>query len=193
MSSDGSFQTLKLKRSGWLLPLAISLAMTALPCFAEGEIPSHSSEESNKRELLIKRVFPLPEVFDWNGHEVAFKESWLERPASAGHYNLLCFRLSVDQSLTKEFSIQKKSNRSMEFREEGTKGETLLIGTSVFYPLRNFAKIGKGLGEIVHYVEIKNPNAKKVALRVYTNNHDNDTLEKTETVLRFDLLQKVDY
>lgn len=175
------------------MPLAISLAMTALPCFAEGEVPSHSSEESIKRELLIKKVFPLPEVFDWNGHEVVFKESWLEKPTSGGHYNLLCFRLSIDQSLTKEFSIQKKTNRSMEFREEGTKGETLLIGTSVFYPLRNFAKIGKGLGEIVHYVEVKNPRAKKVALRLCTNNHNTDTVEKTETVLRFDLPWKTEY
>ncbi len=179
-----------LRSSTLLLLLAFGLATSLLPCFAEGEIPSHSSEESVKRELLIKKVFPLPEVFDWNGHEVSFKESWLEKPAEGGHYNLLCFRLSVDQSLTKEFSIQKKSNRSMEFREEGTKGETLLIGTSVFYPLRNFAKIGKGLGEIVHYVEVKNPRAKKVMLRLYTNNHDTDTLEKTETVLRFDELAK---
>jgi hypothetical protein len=164
-----------------------------LPCFAEGEVPSHSSEEATKRELLIKKVFPLPEVFDWNGHEVVFKESWLEKPASQGHHNLLCFRFAIDQSLTKEFSIQKKTNRSMEFREEGTKGETLLIGTSVFFPLRNFAKIGKGLGEIVHYVEIKNPRTKKVALRLCTTNHDTDTVEKTDTVLRFDLPWKTEY
>lgn len=203
MFGDGSFQKLKMERLvspfdkcfGCLLYapvlslLVFSIMAIVPPCFAEGELPSHSSEESIKRELLIKKVFPMPGVFEWNGHEVTFKESWVEKPAPGGHYNLLCFRLSVDNSLTKEYAIQRKTNRSMEFRETGTKGQTLLIGSSVFYPLRNFAKFGKGLGETVHHVEMKNPFAKKIALRVCTYNHDTDSLEKTDTVLTFDGLR----
>ncbi len=77
----------------------------------------------------------------------------------------------------------------MEFREEGTKGDTLLIGTSVFYPLRNFAKLGKGLGEIVHYVEMKNPFARRLVLRVCTTNHDTDLVDRTDTLLKFDDLR----
>jgi len=167
-----------------LLLLAFFFAMTVLPSLAEGELPSRSSEEAVKRGLLIKKVFPMPEVFDWNDHEVRIKESWYERNPG-GRFNLLCFKLLIDESPTLELATQRREFRSMEFREDGGK-ETALIGTSVSYPLRNLTKFKRGLGELVHYVEIKNPAAKKVVIRLYTLNHTTDQPERTKAVLTFD-------
>ena len=167
----------------WLL--AFWLASSLLPAFAEGEIPSHTSQESIKRGLLIRKIYPLPGFFDWNGHQVSFKECWVESPSPTGMHELLCFRFLIDESPTKEFSLQRNNNRSMDFKEEGSRKSTLIIGHSVFFPLRNFAKIGKGLGEIVHYAELKDRDVRTVALRLYTTNHETDIPEKTDTVLNF--------
>ena len=158
--------------------------------FAEGEDPSHSTKKSNKRGLLIKRVFPMPDVFNWNNHEVRFKESWMERNPN-GHHDLLCFQLIVDNSSTEELALQGKTNRSMEFHEVGKKGKTLIIGSTVFYPFRSFKRIGRGrgLGEIVHYVEIKDPRTSKVSFRIHTMNHDTDVSQPTNIVLTFDELR----
>jgi hypothetical protein len=173
-----------------LVLVAVYAALTILPCFAEGEIPSHTSVESIKRGLLIRKLYPLPSVFDWSGHQVSFKECWVETHSPTGMYDLLCFRFLIDDSPTKEFSVQRNNNRSMDFREEGSRKKTLIIGHSVFFPLRNFAKIGKGLGEIVHYAELKDSNVWAVALMLYTINHDTDNTERTDTVLNFAIAEK---
>jgi len=161
-----------------------------VPALAEGENPSHSTKESAKRGLLIKKVFPMPDVFNWNNHEVAFKESWMEKNPS-GHYNLLCFQLIVNNSATEELALQSKTNKSMEFREEGNKGKTLIIGTTVFYPFRSFKRIGRGrgLGEVIHYVEIKDPRTRKVSFRIHTMDHETDTSKPTDLVIVFDELR----
>jgi len=170
------------------LGIAVIFALlVSCPAFAEGEDPSHSIKESIKRGLLIKKVIPMPDVFDWNKHEVSFKEAWLERNPS-GHHNLLCFRLTVDNSATEELALQSKTSRSMEFREEGAKRKTFIIGTTVFYPLRSLKHVGRGrgLGEVVHYVEIKDSATKKVSLRIHTMNHETDLSKPTDVVLTFD-------
>lgn len=175
------------------IPLFVALAASlviACPAWAEGEDPSHSVKESTKRGLLLKKVIPMPDVFEWNNHEVRFKESWLEKNPN-GHHNLLCFQLIVDNSATEELALQGKSNRSMEFREEGKKRKTLIIGTTVFYPWRSLRRVGRGrgLGEVIHYVEIKDPRTRRVSFRVHTMNHDTDVATPTETVLTFDDLR----
>ena len=177
-----------LRSKTWLLLLTCLCVLPPVSVLAEGEDPSHSSKESAKRELLIKKVYPMPDVFDWNNHEVSFQESWMERNPNDRH-NLLCFRLLVDNSPTKELALQKNANRSMEFREEGSRGDVFVISRSVFYPLRNIKRIGRGSGEIVHYAEIKDSRVRKVALRIYTNDHNTDTHEKTSVVLNFDDLR----
>lgn len=130
----------------------------------------------------------MPDVFDWENHEVSFKECWYEKPAPGGYHNLLCFRLVVDQSTTQELEIQKSSDRSMEFREEGSKGKILLTGTHINYPLRNFKikQIRKGMGEIMHWIEIKEPDTKQLKLRIYTMNHKTDLTNRSDVVLTFD-------
>jgi len=184
---------LKLMRPGnWCWNLVLLIFILPLPVSAEGELPSRSSEEAAKRGVLIKKLFPMPDVFDWHGHEVSFKECWYERPAAGGRHNLICFRLRVDQSTTQELEIQKTTDRSLEFREEGSKGRTLLSGVHVNYPLRNFKlkQIRKGMGEIMHWIEVKEPDTKRVAMRVYTMNHRTDLIDKSNTVLTFDDLYK---
>lgn len=176
-----------------VLPLTLALVL-AHPhqAFAEGENPSHSSAESIKRKLFIKKVFPMPAVFEWNKHEVTFKECWVERPAPGGNHNLLCFRLLLNQSSTEEMEVQKRSNRSIELREVGSKAKTLLSGTHVNYPWRNFKlkKIRNGIGELMHWIEIKEPETKRVSMQIYTMNHDTDRSEKTDVILTFDDLQE---
>lgn len=168
----------------------VAIFFFSAPAIAEGEDPSHSIKESTKRGVLIKKILPMPDVFTWNNHEVRFKESWMEKNPN-GHHNLLCFQLIVDNSATEEMALQGKTNRSMEFREEGKRGKTLIIGTTVFFPLRSFKRIGRGrgLGEVVHYVEIKDPRTRKVSLRVHTMDHETDISKPTDTVLTFDDLR----
>lgn len=141
--------------------------------------------------MFIKKIFPVPDVFDWNKHEITFKECWYERPASGARHNLLCFRLIVDQSSTEELEIQKRNNRSIELHEVGNLGRTLLSGVHINYPLRNFKinRIRRGMGELMHWIEIKEPETKRISMRVYTMNHDTDQTEKTDVVLTFDDLQ----
>lgn len=171
-----------------LLPIIFMMAFFPAASFAEGELPSRTSEEAAKRGLLIRKLFPMPDVFDWENHEVSFKECWYEKPAPGGYHNLLCFRLVVDQSTTQELEIQKSSDRSMEFREEGSKGKILLTGTHINYPLRNFKikQIRKGIGEIMHWIEIKEPDTKQLKLRIYTMNHKTDLTNRSDVVLTFD-------
>ncbi|HIA53129.1 MAG TPA: hypothetical protein EYN91_13750 [Candidatus Melainabacteria bacterium] len=80
----------------------------------------------------------------------------------------------------------------MEFREEGSKGKILLSGTQINYPLRNFKlkQIRKGMGEIMHWIEIKDPETMRLALRVYTMNHRTDLTGKSNVVLTFEDLYK---
>lgn len=178
----------RLLTNNWLLLIFCLSMLLPLPASAEGELPSRSAEESAKRGLLIKKLFPMPDVFDWENHEVSFKECWYEKPAIGGRHNLLCFRFRVDQSTTQELEIQKTADRSMEFREEGSKGKILLSGTQINYPLRNFKlkQIRKGMGEIMHWIEIKDPETMRLALRVYTMNHRTDLIGKSKVVLTFD-------
>jgi|GEM_PF-5980513 len=182
------FSFSKGKACFYLTVLTCLTSLAVVPSMAEGELPSLSSEESVKRGVFIKKLFPMPDVFDWENHEVSFKECWYEKPAVGGRHNLLCFRFRVDQSTTQELEIQKTADRSMEFREEGSKGKILLSGTQINYPLRNFKlkQIRKGLGEIMHWIEIKDPQTERVALRVYTMNHRTDLIGKSKVVLTFD-------
>ncbi|HNB23484.1 MAG TPA: hypothetical protein PKZ32_13770 [Candidatus Melainabacteria bacterium] len=177
------------RQTGLSLLLAVCLTML-LPerALSEGELPSRSSLEASKRGILIRKLYPMPDVFDWNNHEVSFKECWYEKPAAGGRHNLLCFRLLVDGSTTQELEIQKTSDRSIEFREDGSKGKTLLSGTQINYPLRNFKlkQIRKGMGEIMHWIEIKDPDTKRVNLRIYTMNHTTDLIDRSNVVLTFD-------
>ncbi len=171
------------------ISLAILLAITASASFA-GEEQSRSIKESTKREIFIKEVVARPQKFEWEGHAVKLGECWLERNVPSGKLPFICFRLEIDQSFTEELAIQKNKNRSIEFREEGRVGKTLVIASTVIYPIRNYlSRLRKGTGEIVHFIELPIPLPKRVAIRLCTHNHETDTVEPTNVVLRFEDLR----
>ncbi len=177
-----------MRSSNLLLLLFLSLAVVVSPCLAESEAQSRSIKESTKRGIFLQEVIPRPRSFEWSGHSVSVGECWLERNTEMQKAPFLCFRLSIDQSLTEELAIQKNKFRSIEFREEGSVNKTEVISSTVFYPMRNYlSRLRKGTGEIVHFAELPTPVPKRIAIRLYTNNHETDVHEKSETVLRFNL------
>lgn len=167
---------------------ALVAATNVSSAWAVDESQSRSIKESTKREIFIEEITPHPRKFQWNDHEVRIGECWMERNILSGKHCFVCFRLFVDEKLTEELAIQKNTNRSIEFREEGSAGKILVVSSTVFYPMRNYlAKLRKGTGEIIHHFELPIPLPKRAALRLYTANHDTDVPEKTDVVIRFNL------
>lgn len=126
-----------------------------------------ASVSESKKQGTFVRLVPVPNYFEWEGHDVAVDESWidrsdrfwLQRPHEGKEY--LLFTLKIDGKRYQECKIQGKERRSIGFeRADGLKPVAFL-----YTRRRAFGQ------KRIYLLELPQPEPKEITFNVETTRY----------------------
>lgn len=182
--------------------LLFALLLVCSPSFASARSSteiSSSIQQSCRKGVFLHSVNVHPSTFDWNGHDVAIRECWLERNSTQEH-PLLVLSFTIDGKEWKEHYIADKEWKFIELKHTNESS----LGSMRFINCFRLSRIWKAIwplggayGNYIHYLAFKSPPPPTLTLTVGTiTMHDYrvdpspNKLQMSDISLQLDLSKK---